>query len=80
MGYRRNYLKFTLRILLFVVMGAAIGGLAGGTLGLLFMWLFHHPGKIAVFVTVVFALGGVFSSVCQSWDVIERGSRVRDLP
>jgi hypothetical protein len=70
-------MKFFSRLLIFAAMGATIGGLGGGTVGLLFMWLGHQPGKVAVFVTVAFAIVGVFSCVYQGWYVIEGGSRVR---
>ena len=34
--------------------------------------------EVAVFIAVVFAITGAISSVFRAWDVIEKGSRVRN--
>jgi HEPN domain-containing protein len=78
MGYRRHYRKFLSRLLQFTSLGAVVGGVFGGIAGLFIMWWLHHPPTVAVFVTVVFAITGAISSVFRAWDVIEKGSRVRN--
>jgi len=74
--FRRDYWKLLSLVTQFVLIGAVIGGLAGIVAGLLFMWWFNYSVKIAVFTTIAFAITGVFSSVMNARDLIDRGSRV----
>ena len=72
----RRFSRLASRLVLFLVLGIFIGGLAGMVAGGILV-LMGIEASVALFVAIVFGLGGAVQSVVTGWRVIERGSRER---